>query len=248
MRKKGRKSAIFCRERSRPFPTGRCADSDIFRRAGACPRRDVPESPIRCSVGADSIRPRDVPELPIRCVVGNGLDRSEAFSRVSFSPAGAASRPGYPGGIRRLVHPSGGRFYIRPWDTVSFFCAGAASRPGWPGGICRLVRPSGGRFFPLVRKESEERHANGKGFAQRRPSLWIPILRNLRAVFALKITVRVPGLRPCRAFVICTGNRGGGKPPPYGGCSNKRTNPQGRILYPPVGTTRNFASARRERS
>jgi hypothetical protein len=66
-----------------------------------------------------------------------------------------------------------------------------------------------------VRKESEERHANGKGFAQSRPSLWNPILRNLRAAFALTIAVRVPGLRPCRAFVICTGNRGGGKPPPY---------------------------------
>jgi hypothetical protein len=62
---------------------------------------------------------------------------------------------------------------------VSFFCAGAAGRPGWHGGGRRLVRPSGGRFFPFVRKESEERHAKGKGFAQSRPSLWNPILRNL---------------------------------------------------------------------
>jgi hypothetical protein len=42
-------------------------------------------------------------------------------------------------------------------------------RPGWPGGIRRLVHPYGRvRFFPLVRKESEERHAKGKGFAQSR--------------------------------------------------------------------------------
>jgi hypothetical protein len=112
--------------------------------------------------------------------VGNGLDRSAGFGWVSFSGAGAASRPGGSGGGRQLV------------------------------------RPSGGRFFPLVRKESEERHANGKGFLQSRPSLWIPILRNLRAALDLHITVRVPGLRPCRAIVIYTGNRGGGKPPPYG--------------------------------
>jgi hypothetical protein len=39
---------------------------------------------------------------------------------------------------------------------------------------------------------------------------------------ALPITVREPGLRPCRAIVICTGNRGGGKPPPYGEDSNQR--------------------------
>ena len=113
-------------------------------------------------------------------LVGNGLDRSGGFWAGSFSGAGAAGRPGFP------------------------------------GGICRLVRPSGGRFFPLVRKESEERHAKGKGFLQSRPSLWNPILRNWQAALALQITVRVPGLRPCRAIVMFTGNRGGGKPPPYG--------------------------------
>ena len=64
---------------------------------------------------------------------------------------------------------------------------------------------------------------------QSRPSLWNPILRNLEAAFALQITVRVPGLWPGRAIVIYTGNRGGGKPPPY---EDKR----------------NFALACRERS
>jgi len=44
----------------------------------------------------------------------------------------------------------------------------------------------------------------------------------LEVAFALPITVRVPGLRPCRAIVIYVGNRGGGG--------------------------WNFASARRERS
>jgi hypothetical protein len=214
--------------------------SQKVSRAGDRKRCEIPRVPVGRGLapaasflagfvsGAGAAGRRDVPEPPIRRTVGNGLDRSAILHTPIRCSAGADN--------------------IRPRDAVSFPCAGAAGRPGWPGGICRLVRPSGGRFFPLVRKESEERHANGKGFAQRRPSLWIPILRNLRAVFALKITVRVPGLRPCRAFVICTGNRGGGKPPPYGGCSIKRTNPQGRILYPPVGTTRNFASARRERS
>ena len=60
---------------------------------------------------------------------------------------------------------------------------------------------------------------------QSRPSLWNPILRNLEAVFALQITMREPGLRPCRAFVICTGNRGGGKPPPYEGRAEIRIGP-----------------------
>ena len=43
--------------------------------------------------------------------------------------------------------------------------------------------------------------------SQSRPSLWNPILRNLEAAFALMITVREPGLRPCRAIVICVGNQ-----------------------------------------
>ena len=150
----------MCFPRGRGRGAGTVRNSACPRRAGACPRREVPIAPIQCNVG-------------------NGLDRSAGFWQVSFSPAGAAGRPGYPGGGRRLVHPSGGR------------------------------------FFPLVRKESEERHANGKGFLQSRPSLWNPILRNLRAALALLITVREPGLRPCRAFVIFTGNRGGGEPPPY---------------------------------
>jgi hypothetical protein len=122
--------------------------------------------------------------------VGNGLDRSAAFLRASFSPAGAASRP------------------------------------GWHGDGRRLVRPSGGRFFPLVRKESEERHAKGKGFLQSRPSLWNPILRNWEAARALTITVREPGLRPCRAIVMFTGNRGGASPRPTG---------TGGISHRPVG-------------
>jgi peptide chain release factor 1 len=46
---------------------------------------------------------------------------------------------------------------------IVFPCRGGGP-PGLPGGICRLVHPSGGRFFPFVRKESEERHAKGKGF------------------------------------------------------------------------------------
>jgi hypothetical protein len=158
---------------------------DVFRRAGACPRRDISEPPNRCTVG-------------------NGLDRSA----VLHTP----------------IRCSVGADIIRPRDTASFSPAGAAGRPGWPGGIRWLVHPSGGRFFPLVRKESEERHAKGKGFSQSRPSLWNPILRNLRAAFALTITVRVPGLRPCRAIVIFTGNRGGGKPPPYDRCPHPRTN------------------------
>jgi hypothetical protein len=36
--------------------------------------------------------------------------------------------------------------------------------------------------------------------SQSRPSLWNPILRNLQAALALQITVREPGLRPCRAI------------------------------------------------
>jgi hypothetical protein len=149
---------------------------------------------------------------------------------------------------------------IRPRDTVSFFCAGAAGRPGYPGGICWLVRPSGGRFFPLVRKESEERHAKGKGFAQSRPSLWNPILRNLRAALALTITVREPGLRPCRAIAsiwecrcACSTARPVGNGPDR---SAKRTGlrrtdrkadpylryPMAREIFSPASVTRRMAS------
>jgi hypothetical protein len=151
---------------------------------------------------------------------------------------------GWPRGCARRCPAARSTRSARFFWRVSFSGAGAAGRPGWPGGIRRLVRPSGGRFFPLVRKESEERHAKGKGFAQSRPSLWNPILRNLRAAFALQITVREPGLRPCRAIVICVGNRGGGKPPPY---EDTRHQSVGADSIRPWGRAE-FRIGRRERS
>jgi hypothetical protein len=72
--------------------------------------------------------------------------------------------PGTPTGTYSLSDPVGNGLDRRGlFGGVVFPCRGGGP-PGLPGGIRRLVHPSGGRFFPLVRKESEERHAKGKGF------------------------------------------------------------------------------------
>ena len=84
------------------------------------------------------------------------------------------------------------------------------------GDIRYLVHPPEARSFRRAERPGRKAR-QGKGFLQSRPSLWNPILRNLLQMRALPITVREPGLRPCRAFAICVGNRGGGKPPPYEG-------------------------------
>jgi hypothetical protein len=138
--------------------------------------------------------------------------------RRRFPVPGRSGRPGFPG--RRFGAPSLGA------DSSARSCrkkseeiprpqrAGFATAPrqidllisfsGTGPAAARWLRylllvSSGGHSFPQE-SISEERHAKVLigFFLQSRPSLWNPILRNLhRCAFALMITVREPGLRPC---------------------------------------------------